>query len=139
MKTVFTTFKSHQDGPIVKEVQAIQETLKNTTSQLVSVQQDVSVIKERLNQVEGDVRDLKTSILEPQFRRSQVPMEGKENDHDVLELKQEVKSLRSFMEAIHIRLSKLEDGKNTRNYDIPPSASESVAKGVVYYLFTVVT
>ena len=132
-----TAFKSHQDGPIVKEAQAIQETQKNSISQLVSVQKDVSVIKERLTRVEGDVRDLKTSMLEPQFRSSQVPMADKEND-DVLELKEEVKKLRSFMEAIHIRLSKLEDGKNTRNYDVPPSASESVPKGVVYYLFTVV-
>ena len=132
-----TAFKSHQDGPIVKEVQAIQETLKNTTSQLVSVQQDVSVIKERLTRVEGDVRDLKTSMLEPQFRRSQVPMEGKENDHDVVELKKEMRELRSFMEAIHNRLGKLEDGN--RNYNMTPSASESVPIGVVYYLFTVVT
>ena len=138
MKNLLTAFKSHQDGPIVKEVQAIQETQKNTTSQLVSIQKDVSVIKERLIRVEGDVRDLKTSMLEPQFRRSQVPMAGKEND-DVLELKKEVRELRSFMEAIHSRLSKLEDGKNSRNYDVPPSASESVPKGVVYHMFTVVT
>ena len=132
MKTLFTASKSHQDGPIVKEAQATQETQKNSLSQLVNVQKNVSVIEERLSRVEGDVQDLKTSILEPQFRRSQVPMAGKENDHDVLELKQEVKNLRSFMEAIHIRLSKLEDGKNTRNYDVPPSASELVSKGVIY-------
>ena len=135
MKTLLTAFKSHQYGPIVKEVQAIQETQKNITSQLVSLEKDVSVMKERLTRVEGDVRDLKTSMLEPQFRRSQVPMEGKEND-DVLELKKEVRELRSFMEAIHSRLSKLEDGKNARNYDVPPSASESVSEGVVYHVYS---
>ena len=135
MKTLSTAFESHQDGSVVKDVQTIQETQKNTTSQLVNVQKDVSVIKERLTRVEGDVRDLKTSMLEPQFRRSQVPMAGKEND-DVLELKKEVRELRSFMEAIHNRLSKLEDGKNARNYDVPPSASESVPKGVVYHVYS---
>ena len=110
LKATQKSGKSREDGPLVRELHAMQESIKITTSQLVDVQRGVSNIYTRLTQVEEDVRYLKEGS-------SSLPMGGTERESSVKELWAELRNMMNAIAALTNRVAQLEEQGRSKNYD----------------------
>ena len=118
LKAAQKSGKSRGDGPLVREVQTMQELMKTTTSQLVDVQRNVSDIDRRLTQVEGGVQYLKAGL-------SSLPIEdGKDRGSDK-ELRAELGNLTKALSALTNRVAQLEECGRSKNYGFSSSSTLS--------------
>ena len=127
LKAAQKSGKSREDGPLVREVQAMQESMKTTTSQLVDVQRGVSNIYTRLTKVEGDVQYLKEGS-------SSLPIGGKDRESSVKELRAELKNIMNLVAALTNRVAQLEEQGHSKNYDYQ-SQSMSCSENLLQFVF----